>query len=121
MEGGIRRENDDGLMFYPAVSTFIHSTEIKRHLLYRPLKPFRAPIYCIFTPLTSQERKHSSERLERTRKGLRPLSVSLSSPLLLMKHLELSELHNGTTFNQNHKQSREELCLSMNTVQVNAD
>lgn len=43
-----------------------------------------------------------------------------SPPPLLTKHLELSELHNCTTFNQNHKQSREELCLLMYPVWDNS-
>lgn len=44
-----------------------------------------------------------------------PLSLSSTSLTLLMNHLELSELHNGTTFNQNHRQSREKLCFLTNT------
>lgn len=79
MEGEIQREKSD---VSSCSSSCFHWS--KRHLLYLPPKPFRAPSYCIFTietsPLTSQERARCSERVkpgEGSRKGL---SLCLSLP-----------------------------------------
>ena len=116
-------------MFYPADSAVPRGTlEIKKHLLNLPPKPFRHPatVYSSFH-LWPRGRTHSSQRVKPGKgsyKWLRPLSASLfheSPPPPHRKNLELSELHNSPTFNQNHKQSREELCHLMNTVQVNTD
>lgn len=127
MEGGIQRMWE---MFYPAVSAVPAvprgTLAIKKHLLNLPPKPFRHPatVYSSFH-LWPRGRTHSSQRAKPGKGHTNGWGLSLSllhkSLPPPRKNLELSGLHNSTTFNQNHKQSREELCHLMNTVQVNTN
>lgn len=80
MEGGTQRDNAERLMSYPAMSTFIHSTEIKRNLPYPPLKPFRSPITVSFHLWPLKKRRTAwRDNGWGLRKGFKPLSVSLPS------------------------------------------
>lgn len=121
--GWKERYRERRVMFHPAVppvSTGPRGTYCTYHQ-----NPLGHPA-TVSSPFTSDlSRKGTLLRESEARRGIkeRVESLSLSSwspplPLSSRNIWSFSELQDCTTFNQNHKQSREELCLLLNTVRV---